>query len=462
MPSVEELEDNARTRVIAQSDQVDKLPDEYDANDYKKFKQQIHTLARAQINRENRSEGFLSLLEEINTHSNKLSQLSEIWPDEIADASAAEKIKNERNEAIANSSGAKQGLLEVILEKGPKKAVKAMVENYVDGARVRKPLDDINLGTILKATEGRARRVRSAQLMDVVTDLAKYNFDWNTHPEEARLQYENWMRVCQDAGMPKAGAVSMVTHHAINSVEKYALTSKIPEYLELMSGHRYLNEADKVYEMSAFTAFMDDVVETDKSLPRLPANSEVTTGSVTGSGETVDVLHAALEDVVGENNKLRDELRDARQDASSGAPSLFPISSVATGAGGDDVSRNSGMTLPEMETFQAMATAFKTMSSSMEAQQKTLDNLTRRVNRDGGGGGRDRGRDRNDGGTWVTLSSDDQPCKHCAGIGMRRRCPKANSDDDCMASKSYKGDRRIFAVKRAIRAWEAHHNKKYE
>ena len=131
---------------------------------------------------------------------------------------------------------------------------------------------------------------------------------------------------------------------------------------------------------------------------------------------------------------------------------------MATGAGGDDVSRNSGMTLPEMETFQAMATAFKTMSSSMEAQQKTLDNLTRRVNRDGGGGGRDR----NDGGTWVTLSSDDQPCKHCAGIGMRRRCPKANSDDDCMASKSYKGDRRIFAVKRAIRAWEAHHNKKYE
>ena len=41
-------------------------------------------------------------------------------PDEIAEASAAERVKNERNEAIANSSGAKQGLLDVLIEKGPK------------------------------------------------------------------------------------------------------------------------------------------------------------------------------------------------------------------------------------------------------------------------------------------------------------------------------------------------------
>jgi len=44
-------------------------------------------------------------------------------PDEIAEASAAERVKNERNEAIANSSGAKQGLLDVLIEKGPKTTI---------------------------------------------------------------------------------------------------------------------------------------------------------------------------------------------------------------------------------------------------------------------------------------------------------------------------------------------------
>ncbi|EJK47022.1 hypothetical protein THAOC_34285, partial [Thalassiosira oceanica] len=212
MPALETLEAEAEQNVIDKAYMVDHLPADYDEEEADVFAASMKQLARSLNNRTDRDAGQIERLNETDKFSNKFKSITDFFPNPGKTEGIAKAMMDSHNEAVAANSGAKKGLLRVLSEKGPANLVASLANELVDGHRVQKPLDKINLGKLLKTIKANAHRVETARLPTVTLKALEWTYDWDMAPYDAKLQLNEKITALVKAGMPEEGAISMMTH----------------------------------------------------------------------------------------------------------------------------------------------------------------------------------------------------------------------------------------------------------